>query len=669
MDVSRRKTWINIAATLLVALALFAISYNLAAAQTTTIAAPAGPAPDGSYGIGDVATQLDLSGISRYLFMAIAGIGSLIAWLGGMLMDLSIGFFTVGMVDAMEKLGLKVAVTEMWSIIRDIFNLLFIFGLIFAGFKIILGADDSASKKTVGMIVLAALLINFSLYATQVVVDFTNVAAYQIHQMINPGTAASKSMLGIPINNVSNQFYLITGLSENRGDIDAELAPVSGGVDQFLKALILGFVFLIFYTILGFVFAACAIILFTRFFALIFLMIFSPLMFLGWVLPSMKDTSSKWWKYFSNQALVGPALLFMIYLSLRALQGLGTTNREGTFIATIVYLLVVVAFLFASLKVAKSFGAYGTQMAINMGNSARGSVQGFVGRNTVGRFAEQTLKQLDRDAATGSQSRAAKAFRSVLDNRTVRGALESGKKSKFGGKFSLEDDKKYVEEKNKRVTADRAAINREQALDTGIRLTDPKSPTPPDAATMKAVATAMKELTEKQLTEDLDVKILTNQNIAVHLTEKNIETLEKSGKRSEEDMKAIKAARKQGLIDIARNGTDEHGVPLTRPTAYNPERNAEWLATKGTDEVAKMPVEVFTAPSMAPYLTPTMVEAKMKSGLSNTEIESIRQRIDDQLSLNATLPPTPTINAYGKQWKTWSERTSVGARLGLQNLP
>lgn len=434
MDVSRRKTWINIATIILVALAIFSIGFDIASAQAQQAApglsVPAGPAPSASYGIGDVATGLDLSGISRYLFMAIAGIGSLIAWLGGMLMDISIGFFTVGMVEAVEKLGLKVAINEMWTVIRDIFNLLFIFGLIFAGFKIILGVDDSASKRTVGMIVVAALLINFSLYVSQVVVDFTNVAAYQIHQLINPGTAESKKgLLGIPINNVSNQFYLITGLSENRGEIDEELAPVSGGVDQFLKALVLGFVFLIFYTILGFVFAACAIILFTRFFALVFLMIFSPLMFLGWVMPSLASLGSSWRKMFLNQALVGPALLFMIYLSLRALQGLGTADKEGGLIATIVYLLIVVAFLFASLKVAKSFGAYGSAQAMSIGkswgNSVRGMATGIAGRNTLGRLGDAYNRRLEE--------------RGVSDKSWRRSIASSVASKKYGGSYSRTD--------------------------------------------------------------------------------------------------------------------------------------------------------------------------------------------------------------------------------------
>lgn len=395
MGVLRRKTWINIAATILVALVFSSFAFDTAHAQQVS--------PDGSYGIGDVATQLKLSGLSYYVFSAIAGIGSLIAWLGGILMDLSIGFFTVGMVDAVEELKLDKAISEMWSIIRDIFNLLFIFGLIFAGFKIILDANDSTSKKTVGMIVVAALLINFSLYVSQVVVDFTNVAAYQIHQMINPGTAASKSMLGIPINNISNQFYLITGLSENRDEIDAELAPVTGGTGEFFKALILGFVFLIFYTILGFVFAACAIILFTRFFTLIFLMIFSPVMFLGWVIPSMDNISKEWRKTFLNQALVGPALLFMIYLSLRALQGLGTTNREGTFIATIVYLLVVVAFLFASLKVARSLSSWGSLQAYNFGESMTNKVRGYTGSLSAGVIARGGRATLGRAAQSISE--------------------------------------------------------------------------------------------------------------------------------------------------------------------------------------------------------------------------------------------------------------------------
>lgn len=687
----RGKTWINIAATLLVVLVVFILSSSFVLAQTGTGDNPGNPnaptlvaSPQVNTVPADKGKVVGFDTGGKFVYDGLTSIGGLVLALGGKILDVSLSWFVYGMKDTLDTLKITPVIGQIWALVRDLFNLLFIFGLIFIGFKIILDIDDSGSKKTLVTLITAALLINFSLYVTQVVIDFSNIASAEIGQLLITSESERSTVFGMKISNVSSGFIAATDLNSLASTTLSKVNELSTGKTISLPttglgvghALAMGLTIALMLILIGFVFAAGAIIMFTRFMYLIFLMMFSPIMFLGWVLPGFSSRSKNWWNTLFTQAFVGPAYLFMLYVALVALQSLmnsGVTSGDTSIIAFVMSSLIVSAFVWAALLVAQKMGAAGADMAVNTGQrwgkSVRGGITSFAGRNTVGRFADLTLKQLDRDAATGSQSRAAKAFRSVLDNRTVRSSLEAAKKSKFSGSYSLEDDKKYSEEKNKRITADRAAINRERDLDRGILATDSKASTPPDSATMKSLAAAMKDLTEKQLTEDLDVKVLTNQNIAVHLSEKNIETLEKSGKRSEADMKAIKAARKQGLIDIARNGTDEHGVPLTGPTAYNPERNAEWLATKGTDEVAKMPVEVFTSPAMAPYLTPAMVEAKMKSGLSNTDIEAIRQKIDGQIGLYRMGPGTPATNAYVKQWKTWSDRTSVGARLGLQNLP
>lgn len=421
MGVLRRKTWINIAATLLVALAFFSIAYGIAEAQAK---------PDDANGPATVAENLGITGYRSVVFEALMSIGTMIAWLGGSLFDISIAVFTAGMAQTAEALGLKVMVSELWALVRDLFNLLFIFGLIYASFKIILDANDSASKKTIGTILVAALLINFSLYVAQVVVDFTNVAAYQIHQLIAADDNSGMTLFGVRVPDTTDQFVLFSGINETAKEdqtkiLKNEVAKLNNesSVNNIGSAIVLGLMFCIFYTILGFVFAACAIILFTRFFALIFLMIFSPMMFLGWVIPSMKSQSSKWWKYFSNQALVGPALLFMIYLSLRALQGIGTTGREGGIIATAIYLMIVAAFLLASLKVAKSFGAYGTDMAMNIGNSARG----FAGRQTLGRLGDRYNRSLEE--------------KGVSDKSWRRKVASSMAGAKYGGSYSRVDER------------------------------------------------------------------------------------------------------------------------------------------------------------------------------------------------------------------------------------
>jgi len=340
---------------------------------------------DGPPGIGE---RLNFTGYRLDIFNVLSSLGALVAWLGGSLLDATIGVFTVGMYETSEYFQLDVTIQTMWGIIRDIFNLLFIFGLIFAGFKLILGKDDSGSKQMIGSIIVAALLINFSLYAAQLVVDFSNVVAYQINELIQP-PETTVVLGGWSVPNISTSFTQLTNLDQ-LGNQSDEMADVAGlGVDTLGAAVVLGLLFTVFYSVLGFVFAAGAFVLFSRFITLIFLMIFSPVMFLGFIFPNFRGYSSQWGTLLISQALVGPAFLFMLYLSLQALSGLASIPpSQFTIVNLTIYLLIVVAFLWGSLLVSKKMGALGASQTMsfgkNIGNRVRGGVTRFAGGATAG---------------------------------------------------------------------------------------------------------------------------------------------------------------------------------------------------------------------------------------------------------------------------------------------
>ena len=71
----------------------------------------------------------------------------------------------------------KPFINEAWSIVRDLSNLFFIFILLFVAIKIILDLGAGEAKKMIVRVVIAALLINFSMFFTRVVIDSSNVLA------------------------------------------------------------------------------------------------------------------------------------------------------------------------------------------------------------------------------------------------------------------------------------------------------------------------------------------------------------------------------------------------------------------------------------------------------------------------------------------------------------
>ncbi len=408
---------------------------------------------------GQVGTgqALGLSSYRLTIFSMLSFLGSAIAWLGGSLLDAAIGLFTINMKATAHYFGLDLAINAMWSIIRDLFNLLFIFGLIWIGFQLILGINESGAKKTLGLLVVAALLINFSLFIAQVVVDFGNVAAVQIHELMRP--ERSTKLLGFEVSNISDSFTSLTGFDRLNGSEGKQSISKAGfkteEVDTIGNAFVLGLLFLVFYSMLGFIFAAGAILLFTRFVALIVLMIFSPMLFLGFVLPAFGSFGKTWWHYFFNQVLIAPAFLFMLYLSLRALQGM-TRMQEFTLIGFTLYLMIVSAFLIASLMIARSLGKWGALQFMNFGEGAVKQLQGYAGRNTVGRVADGLDKRLEKMG--------------VSETSTLRQLTRAGAGAKFDSGFSRTQVREAGEKARIKGEEQRERSDAARALSLGSRI-------------------------------------------------------------------------------------------------------------------------------------------------------------------------------------------------------
>ena len=66
-------------------------------------------------------------------------------------------------------------ITTIWTIVRDFSNIFFILILLYAAFQVILGLGHGGGKKIVASVILIALLVNFSLFISRVVVDAGNV--------------------------------------------------------------------------------------------------------------------------------------------------------------------------------------------------------------------------------------------------------------------------------------------------------------------------------------------------------------------------------------------------------------------------------------------------------------------------------------------------------------
>lgn len=334
--------------------------------------------------------------LGSVVYRALTAIGGLVAWLGGTLLNISLSMFVFNLPETVRVFALMDIIDYVWSFVRDIFNLLFIFGLTWIGFRFILGINVSDAKRNLGTILIAALLINFSLYATQLIIDVGNVAAAEIGDLFTPAEGSpTQNVLGIEIIDVASSFIASTDIANigshtlalsSYSSTGEEIDVGSGRALGLADALGMGLTIAVLLILIGFVFAAGAFLMFARFFYLLFLMMFSPIMFLGFVLPQMQNVTKDWWTKLINQTIVGPAYLFMLLIALRALdtlmqsRGDDLMNTWGFIISS----LLVAAFVWASLIVAKKFGGAGAATAMNMGQGMGRSIRGYAGRAAGG---------------------------------------------------------------------------------------------------------------------------------------------------------------------------------------------------------------------------------------------------------------------------------------------
>ena len=350
--------------------------------------------------------------INEFLFDIAYSLGGILVSASGWALDGALKELVFGMGTLMNG-GLGISINTVWVIVRDGFNLLFIFGLIFIGLKLIWNYDDSRAKGTLVTLIIAALLINFSLFIAKFIVDFSNIAALQIFNMMG-NTLAVQPVGGAPTlfnawdGGIAGYVLHLVGL--------ASLGNIESAASGFGVAIMV-FIFLLFTAL---VFLAGAFLLVTRFVMLSFYMIFSPVMFLGLILPKMKSMQDRWWDGFLKQAFFAPAYLFCVYIALRILAGTkeaiskggqlsagvgelggagngvftGAANSPG--FMTILFLIISLGFMIAAVLVANKMSIHGASGSMMMIKGARSRLQRGMGNATAGGAAALTRNTVGR---------------------------------------------------------------------------------------------------------------------------------------------------------------------------------------------------------------------------------------------------------------------------------
>lgn len=343
----------------------------------------------------------------------------LTAWilgLSGLILDQVIMTTIVTMSD---KINAMVGINTAWQITRDIMNIAFIFLLVYEAIMIIISQRSVDSmKKLIGGIILAAILINFSLFFTKILIDASNIITIGLYNSaidvngplsgsVGPtGTQTSLAGLSVPFMKALGFTELWSNKSFN------EVVRNSGGSGT--SALIFSIAGAVLFLITAFVFFAISIMLIIRFVVLVILLMTSPVAYMGLALPFMKPFATQWWNSLKGQLLFAPIFMFMTLIILTLMGSANFLTVSGAswgdvvnpkggagvgVVDLIIKFAVIIGLTIGALVTSKKYAVQGSdligtatgKLSAFAGGAVMGSA-GWAGRRTVGRAADRLTR-------------------------------------------------------------------------------------------------------------------------------------------------------------------------------------------------------------------------------------------------------------------------------------
>lgn len=587
---------------------------------------------------------------------------ALFAWLlgiAGITLENAVFYTVVKMGSYVNDLS---AVGVAWRIFRDIGNIVLIFGFIAIGISTILGVESYGSTKTLPKLLICAVLLNFSLFAAEAVVDVGNLFATEFYTQIRGGQATlspvSYSHDNIKGEGISNAVMNQLGLQTIYGEALKPASPVlhTGNV------WIVGFFGILLFLTASFVFFSLAFILIARFVVLVLVIIAAPIGIAGLAIPKLDGYAKQWWGMLIKQTITAPILFLLLYVALavitdaKFLTGFGATgtSTEASNAASVAYLaflnggnadlsamggmllsfFVAMGLLMAVTMAAKSLGAAGSELALKIGSAASFGAAAY-GMSLPLNYGSWAGRKLVQRLPNSGATRAAawvfrKGERARMDIRSVPGVstgLKAGGagegaepvgKSARGRLLQAQDWwNKGVDESNRefgqetRIPNLRSAVNSNNAGDIGRiigNLSDKDLESREILGLIRGSATAAAALPQARFD-----KLMTG------------ETLSDAQKVQLRDLRTAGIRARFTNGDEFRHPADHQNPALrnqTVPSIHNPGANmtrGEYAARNLTNEAAsQLPDVVLTTPAVY-------------ENLNNRQLEAIRRagRIDD----------------------------------------
>lgn len=364
----------------------------------------------------------------KIVFYILMTFTAAILGMSGLFLDLVLNLTVVKLSSTINNLS---SINTTWRIIRDLANMSFIFILLYEGIRMVLGLGGAGIKKVVSGIVMAAILINFSLFFTKVIIDASNIVALGFYKsIVSSGTT---TVAGVEINfGLSGSFMKVLRLSSLYTGSAVNI--FGGGVAGFFS--ITGAT--IFMLIAAFIFLAIAVLFIVRYLSFILLLIMSPIYFASMAIPGLETLKKKYSQTLISQALFAPVFMLLTWVMLtvatdpefikiptdKTLMDALTAPTSDT-ISLIINYVFIIGLLIQTLILSKSVASSGGIISSKLIDKGTGYFGGAVFGGAA-RAGTQTIGRLGR---------------AIADNDSLRERVEKGGVTGKFAKWTLQGAK------------------------------------------------------------------------------------------------------------------------------------------------------------------------------------------------------------------------------------
>ena len=340
------------------------------------------------------------TGVGQFLMM----ISSFVLIFSGMIFDWVLKFTIVDMAQNIGgSTGVGASITLAWATLRDIANMCFIFVLLYAAFKTMFDANFGNFQTTIKNIIIVALLINFSLFFSKVVIDASNIVAIGFYKSITSTSSisvntVSGTSVSTPMSGISAGYMNLLGLqSWYSANIltNNNMKPT--------QILIVGIMSSIFFLVTAVILLITAIMFIARYIILIFIMILSPLALIAFIIPGQEGKFKEWREALVAQSFFAPlffALTWVVFKLASNPNFLGAlkpatgtnytdviTKLDTSAAALVLNYVLIIGFSIAALIFAKTMASKTAGFKAISGGIGTAVIGGaaLAGRNTIGR--------------------------------------------------------------------------------------------------------------------------------------------------------------------------------------------------------------------------------------------------------------------------------------------